>query len=195
MKEQRTHNSRLPQWGLTWLNQVQCFYQYLCLVDSEVLLNPHCGKRQNVTGNFMKTIISTISLLLFTSFAFGQCDNAKVLKQDISDFINSFDKIDTTGTFYLSSSNQFDKIEEDIQVIFNDTTFSSFDKYFFKQQMRQHRNFRWNNKVAKGDKLFLTERYQEYLRIKISIGSISKKIMAHLFIVFRFRYSLVTCRL
>ena len=33
-------NSRLPQWGLTWLNQVQCFYQHLCLVDSEVLRNP-----------------------------------------------------------------------------------------------------------------------------------------------------------
>jgi uncharacterized protein (TIGR02391 family) len=46
-------NSRLPQWGLTWLNQVQCFYQHLCLVDSEVLRNPplrqaakrcHCQK-------------------------------------------------------------------------------------------------------------------------------------------------------
>jgi len=34
-------NSRLPQWGLTWLNQVQCFYQSLCLVDSEVLRNRH----------------------------------------------------------------------------------------------------------------------------------------------------------
>jgi len=34
------YNSRLPQWGLTWLNQVQCFYQHLCLVDSEVLRNP-----------------------------------------------------------------------------------------------------------------------------------------------------------
>jgi len=35
-----TANSRLPQWGLTWLNQVQCIYQHLCLVDSEVLRNP-----------------------------------------------------------------------------------------------------------------------------------------------------------
>jgi hypothetical protein len=35
-----TANSRLPQWGLTWLYQVQCFYQSLCLVDSEVLRNP-----------------------------------------------------------------------------------------------------------------------------------------------------------
>ncbi len=33
-------NSRLPQWGLTWLIEVQCFYQTLCLVDSEVLRNP-----------------------------------------------------------------------------------------------------------------------------------------------------------
>lgn len=40
IKEQRTANSRLPQWGLTWLNQEQCFYQHLCLVDSEVLRNP-----------------------------------------------------------------------------------------------------------------------------------------------------------
>ncbi len=38
--ESRPHNSRLPQWGLTCLNQVQCFYQSLCLVDSEVLRNP-----------------------------------------------------------------------------------------------------------------------------------------------------------
>ena len=33
-------NSRLPQWGLKWLNQDLCFYQHLCLVDSEVLRNP-----------------------------------------------------------------------------------------------------------------------------------------------------------
>ena len=33
-------NSRLPQWGLTWLNQVKCFYQHLCLVDSFVLRIP-----------------------------------------------------------------------------------------------------------------------------------------------------------
>ena len=33
-------NSRLPQWGLTWLIQVQCSYQSLCLVDNEVLRNP-----------------------------------------------------------------------------------------------------------------------------------------------------------
>ena len=41
MTEERTTsaNSRLPQWGLTWLNQVQCFYQHLCLVDSVVLRN------------------------------------------------------------------------------------------------------------------------------------------------------------
>jgi len=44
-------NSRLPQWGLTWLNQVQCVYQHLCLVDSKVLRNPplrQAPKRQAV---------------------------------------------------------------------------------------------------------------------------------------------------
>ena len=40
-------NSRLPQWGLTWLNQVQCFYQHLCLVDSEVLRNPPLRQAAN----------------------------------------------------------------------------------------------------------------------------------------------------
>jgi hypothetical protein len=35
------YNSRLPQWGLTWLNQALCFYQSFCLVDSEVLRNRH----------------------------------------------------------------------------------------------------------------------------------------------------------
>src|SRR5690606_36485766 len=39
-KIKTTANSRLPQWGLTWLNQVQCFYQHLCLVVSYVLRNP-----------------------------------------------------------------------------------------------------------------------------------------------------------
>jgi hypothetical protein len=34
------YNSRLPQWGLTWLNQALCFYQSWCLVDSESLRNP-----------------------------------------------------------------------------------------------------------------------------------------------------------
>ena len=44
-------NSRLPQWGLTWLIEVQCFYQDLFLVDSEVLRNPplrQAAKRQAV---------------------------------------------------------------------------------------------------------------------------------------------------
>lgn len=44
MKDERPLNSRLPQWGLAWLNQVQCFYQHLCLVDSGVLRNPQRGK-------------------------------------------------------------------------------------------------------------------------------------------------------
>ena len=46
-KRKTTANSRLPQWGLTWLNQVQCFYQHLCLVDSEVLRNPPLRQAAN----------------------------------------------------------------------------------------------------------------------------------------------------
>lgn len=33
-------NSRLPQWGLTWLNQVLCFLLAFVLVNSEMLRNP-----------------------------------------------------------------------------------------------------------------------------------------------------------
>jgi len=33
------HNSTYPKVAVQWLNQVLCFYQSLCLVDSEVLRN------------------------------------------------------------------------------------------------------------------------------------------------------------
>ena len=34
-------NSTYPKVAVQWLIQVQCFYQHLCLVDSEVLRNRH----------------------------------------------------------------------------------------------------------------------------------------------------------
>jgi hypothetical protein len=40
-KEQRTANSTYPKVAVQWLNQALCFYQSLCLVDSEVLRNRH----------------------------------------------------------------------------------------------------------------------------------------------------------
>ncbi len=36
-----TANSTYPKVAVMWLNQALCFYQSLCLVDSEVLLNRH----------------------------------------------------------------------------------------------------------------------------------------------------------
>jgi len=33
--------STYPKVAVQWLNQALCFYQSLCLVDSEVLLNRH----------------------------------------------------------------------------------------------------------------------------------------------------------
>ena len=35
------HNSTYTQVAVQWLNQTLCFYQSLCLVDSEVLRNRH----------------------------------------------------------------------------------------------------------------------------------------------------------
>jgi hypothetical protein len=40
-KESRTANSTYPKVAVQWLYQVLCFYQSLCLVDSEVLRNRH----------------------------------------------------------------------------------------------------------------------------------------------------------
>jgi hypothetical protein len=44
-------NSPYPKVAVQWLNQALCFYQSLCLVDSEVLRNRHlrvAAKRQAV---------------------------------------------------------------------------------------------------------------------------------------------------
>ncbi|MFN9999251.1 MAG: hypothetical protein ACK52X_06485, partial [bacterium] len=54
--KQRPANSRLPQWGLTWLIEHSTSHQLLWCIDSFVLPClpagreiPHCGKRQNVS--------------------------------------------------------------------------------------------------------------------------------------------------
>jgi len=36
-----TANSTYPKVAVPWLNQALCFYQSLCLADSEVLRNHH----------------------------------------------------------------------------------------------------------------------------------------------------------
>ena len=59
-----TANSRLPQWGLTWLNQVQCFYQHLYLVDSEVLRNPPLRQAANRYGQVRITRQRTLTNIL-----------------------------------------------------------------------------------------------------------------------------------
>ena len=44
-------NSTYPKEAVLWLNKALCFYQSLCLVDSEVLRNRHlrvAAKRQAV---------------------------------------------------------------------------------------------------------------------------------------------------
>ncbi len=41
MTRSTTANSTYPKVVVQWLNQALCFYQSLCLVDSEVLRNRH----------------------------------------------------------------------------------------------------------------------------------------------------------
>jgi len=40
-KRKPGYNSTYPKVAVQWLNQALCFYQSLCLVDSEVLRNRH----------------------------------------------------------------------------------------------------------------------------------------------------------
>jgi hypothetical protein len=42
--EAHAGNSRLPQWGLTWLIEVQCFYREFVQVDSSMFINPPLRK-------------------------------------------------------------------------------------------------------------------------------------------------------
>jgi hypothetical protein len=41
MEIKTAYNSTYPKVAVQWLNQVQCFYQSLCLFDSEVLRKRH----------------------------------------------------------------------------------------------------------------------------------------------------------
>jgi len=42
MENRKTgYNSTYPKVAVQWFNQALCFYQSLCLVDSEVLRNRH----------------------------------------------------------------------------------------------------------------------------------------------------------
>jgi hypothetical protein len=42
------HNSTYPKVAVQWLNEALCFYQSLCLVDSEVLRNRHLRQAANL---------------------------------------------------------------------------------------------------------------------------------------------------
>jgi len=48
------HNSTYPKVAVQSLNQALCFYQSLCLVDSEVLRNRHLRVAAKRWGQFEK---------------------------------------------------------------------------------------------------------------------------------------------
>ena len=86
-------NSRLPQWGLTWLNQVKCFYQSLCLVDSEVLRNPPLRQAAKRCKQYQKKKnmrkLFTIIMLVITSLTYSQTGEKNFIDQNY---------IEVTGT-------------------------------------------------------------------------------------------------
>ena len=54
------HNSTYPKVAVQWLNQALCFYQNLCLVDSEVLRKP--ARTQSV-GTLWAILLKHLSLI------------------------------------------------------------------------------------------------------------------------------------
>ena len=61
MKKSRPHNSTYPKVAVQWLNKALCFYQSLCLADSEVLRNRHLrvAAKRYAASSAMKTDIRT----------------------------------------------------------------------------------------------------------------------------------------
>ena len=77
MKRKPVPNSTYPKVAVQWLNQALCFYQSLCLVDSEVLRNRHlrvAAKRYRqyynpANNDGFCSIDFTLLLLIFTCFS------------------------------------------------------------------------------------------------------------------------------
>jgi hypothetical protein len=54
-KRTTPYNSSYPKVAVQWLNQALCFYQSLCLADSEVLRNRHLRVAANRYAKFYLT--------------------------------------------------------------------------------------------------------------------------------------------
>ncbi len=60
-KEKTAYNSTYPKVAVNWLNQVLCFYQSFCLVDSEVLRNRHLRVAAKRWQKLKKTITINVN--------------------------------------------------------------------------------------------------------------------------------------
>jgi hypothetical protein len=52
-KRSTGYNSTYPKVAVQWLNQALCFYQILCLVDSELLRNRHLRVAAERYGDYL----------------------------------------------------------------------------------------------------------------------------------------------
>jgi hypothetical protein len=60
-KGNTTANSTYPKVAVQWLNQALCFYQSLCLVDSEVLRNRHLRVAAKRYGHAIGTVVEPLN--------------------------------------------------------------------------------------------------------------------------------------
>lgn len=101
----------------------------------------------------MRAIVFISILTFFTNSSFGQCDKHIIDRKEIFQFINSLHSEDSLKIFFLSSSNHFRQIEEDLKIVFADTIFTKQDIDFFKTQINTCRNFKWTSNKVEGARI------------------------------------------
>src|SRR5690606_32262738 len=82
MKRKTPYNSTYPKVAVQWLSQALCYYQNLCLVDSELLRNRHLRVAANVSSKYMERITLIFSCIIFLlSNSCAQSDKNHMMKK------------------------------------------------------------------------------------------------------------------
>ena len=159
---QGTH-STYPKVAVQWLHQALCFYQSICLVDSEVLLNRHLRVAANRYAYIMKYILYILTFGLL---------NGCILHYDSLEYYHegynpNNDSFPTKGFYFAQSDSSFLKkwpnaIKE--MYFFKDGTFNwgsnvenidSLDNWICKYGERQFRYGPFGFYTLKNDTIYV----------------------------------------
>ncbi len=101
----------------------------------------------------MRTFLYLFILTFCADSSFGQCDKANIDKREMFQFIISLHPKDSLQTIYLSNSNHFKQIEEDLKTVFKDSIFTKQDIDYFNIQIKSYRYFKWTSKNVERAKI------------------------------------------